>query len=227
MSMSTALARPKSRSLAYGLQMLRLFSAEHPVRSISELAELMQVSRPTAHRYASTCLELGYLEQAPMRRYRLARRSAEPGLAMLGALPLRGRALPVMQALRESTTRTVGLAVLDGDEVVYVERLRGFGQGQYEIEQRLGAGSRRPAGATPAGRALLAARDRQRALEMPRMVEEMDEMPGACGLAVVAQTDPVSALELTLPRTAIDERGVTIAILSAQLQTAALALGRR
>ncbi|HXP29160.1 MAG TPA: helix-turn-helix domain-containing protein, partial [Solirubrobacteraceae bacterium] len=60
-------ARP-SRSLVYGLNLLKLFTAEHPVRGIAELAEQMDVSRPTAHRYATTCLELGYLEQAPMRR---------------------------------------------------------------------------------------------------------------------------------------------------------------
>ena len=72
-----------SRSLIYGLELLRQFTAEQPERGISELARELNVSRPTAHRYASTCLELGYLEQVRTRRYRLTRRAAEPGTKTL------------------------------------------------------------------------------------------------------------------------------------------------
>ena len=79
--MSTPAANRTSRSLVYGFTLLRQFTAEEPVRGIAELAEVLNVSRPTAHRYASTCLELGYLEQAPMRRYRLAPRASDPGRA--------------------------------------------------------------------------------------------------------------------------------------------------
>lgn len=217
--MSTAANRPASRSLAYGLGLLRLFNAEHPVRSISELAELMQVSRPTAHRYASTCLELGYLEQAPMRRYRLARRSAEIGLAMLGSLPLRRHALPVMLALREATARTVSLAVLDGREVLYLERLRGCGRGQYEIDGLLGAGTRAPAASTAAGVALLAEAQPQAAID-PHVLRRA---AGACSLAFAVGSEPRSALELTLPSDLI-ERPETLAALAARLRAAARSL---
>jgi DNA-binding IclR family transcriptional regulator len=72
-----------SRSLISGLELLRQFTPEQPERGISELALAMGVSRPTAHRYAATCLELGYLEQVRTRRYRLTRRAAEPGMTTL------------------------------------------------------------------------------------------------------------------------------------------------
>jgi DNA-binding IclR family transcriptional regulator len=150
-----------SRSLVYGLTLLRQFTAEKPVRGIAELAEALKVSRPTAHRYASTCLELGYLEQAPLRRYRLARRAGEPGLAMLGSLPLARRAQPTLRQLRQRTGLTASLAILDGTDVLYLKRLCGFAHGQYELEKGLGAGSRRVARRTAAGAALLASSGEQ------------------------------------------------------------------
>jgi DNA-binding IclR family transcriptional regulator len=145
-----------SRSLVYGLTLLRQFTAEQPVRGIAELAEALDVSRPTAHRYASTCLELGYLEQAPLRRYRLTRRAAEPGLAMRRSLPLARRAEPVLRELRQRTGQTLSLATLDGGDVLYLQRLCGFTHGQYELEKGRGAGTRLPALRTAAGEALLA-----------------------------------------------------------------------
>lgn len=202
--------------------MLRLFDAQHPERSISDLADLMQVSRPTAHRYATTCLELGYLEQAPMRRYRLARRSTEIGLALLRSLPLSRRAKPIVRRLREETGRTVSLATLDGDDVLYLQRLRGFERGQYALEEGIGQGSRRPASSTPAGRALLAARDGGL-----RTVEPHKDAKGleVCGLAVVldVEDERISALEIVLPTEAMDDSD-EVASLSRQLQAAASAV---
>jgi IclR family transcriptional regulator, pca regulon regulatory protein len=202
------------RSLQYGLGLLRLFTAERPVWGIAEMARALNVDRATAHRYAATCLELGYLEQALTRRYRLTRRCAEPGLAVLGALGPMRAAPPILRELRRRTGRTVSLAVLDGDRVLYLQRLRGFARGQYQLEKGLGAGSRLQAGDTAAGRALLGeiearppARERKRAavtkIHRDRLtVDEQDA--GARGLAIVVAAgadgdEPASAIEITVP----------------------------
>ena len=144
-----------SPTLVSGLRLLRQFTPERPERGIAELAEGMDVSRPTAHRYASTCLELGWLEQGRKRRYRLTRRSAAPGMAVLATLALSDVGEPILRELRETTGRTVALAVLDGTEVLYLQRHRGYHSGEYQLERGWGAGSRRPAQGTAAGRALL------------------------------------------------------------------------
>lgn len=214
-----------SRSLVYGLQMLRLFDAQHPERSISDLADLMEVSRPTAHRYATTCLELGYLEQAPMRRYRLARRSTEIGLALLRSLPLGDCAKPTMRQLRDATGRTVSLATLDGEDVLYLHRLRGLERGQYALERGIGEGSKRAAHSTPAGRALLAARDGElRAVETHRDASGLD----VCGLAIVLDTEEerLGALEVALPAKAMENLD-ELASLSRRLQAAASVVAAR
>lgn len=194
-----------SRSLVYGLTLLRQFTAEHPVRGIAELAAALDVSRPTAHRYASTCLELGYLEQAPLRRYRLARRAAEPGLAMRGSLALAGRAESVLRELRQRTGQTSSLATLDGEDVLYLQRLCGFTHGQYELEKGLGAGTRLPALRTAAGEALLA-RSSERASESLSIHDDglvvLDGglRAGARGLAVAIERpdERAYAIEITL-----------------------------
>jgi DNA-binding IclR family transcriptional regulator len=203
--MSASVSNRTSRSLVYGLSLLRQFTAEEPVRGIAELAEVLNVSRPTAHRYASTCLELGYLEQAPLRRYRLARRAAEPGLAMLGSLALGPRARPILRRLRQSTGRTVSIAILDGADVLYLQRLCGYAHGQYELERGLGAGTRRPAGNTAAGKALLGSASKktqpQRLHDGALVMLDGGLRVGARGLAVAvaAPGERTSAIEITVP----------------------------
>jgi DNA-binding IclR family transcriptional regulator len=228
-SASASVGNRTSRSLVYGFTLLRQFTAEEPVRGIAELAEALNVSRPTAHRYASTCLELGYLEQAPLRRYRLARRAAEPGLAMLGSLTLARRARPILRELRQSTGRTVSLAILDGADVLYLQRLCGFAHGQYELEKGLGTGSRRPARSTAAGKALIAASGEG---EQPQSSDQVGLVLDDGGLgreargiavAIVAQGEPTSAIEITVPRTIMSAPELT-AELGERLAQAASAL---
>jgi DNA-binding IclR family transcriptional regulator len=236
-----------SRSLVYGLGLLKLFTAEEPVRGIAELADLMAVSRPTAHRYASTCLELGYLEQAPMRRYRLARRAAEPGMAMLDSLVLTQRSRPILQELREETGRTVSLAVLDGEEVLYLQRLCGFERGSYELEEGLGSGSRRPARRTAAGKALLSTlgegeHEEQRWIHQSGLAVDACERGGdvrertldtrkgrpharARGLAIAVEVEVerTSAIEITVPAETMSA-AETVASLGEELRAAGAAL---
>jgi DNA-binding IclR family transcriptional regulator len=218
-----------SRSLIYGLNLLTLFTVEQPVRGVTELAQLMSVSAPTAHRYAATCLELGYLEQAPMRRYRLARRSAEPGTAMLDSLAITQPARPLLRALRQETGRTVSQAVLDGSNVIYLQRLCGFERGQYQLEKGLGAGSRRAARRTAAGRALLGALGEAESLarSIGRESVVLDEgglRRGARGLAVSVRSrgQKPCAIEITLPVDAMSTAELAAELYGPLLRAAAV-----
>jgi IclR family transcriptional regulator, pca regulon regulatory protein len=145
-----------SSSLRAGLAILNCFSAERPVLGIARLADELNMSRSTTHRYASTLVALGYLEQDQARRYRLAPRVADIGMSVLDSMALRGVAREHLSALREQTGRTVSLAVLDGEEIRYVERLRGWRRGQHAADLDLGAGARMPIHCTAMGKVLLA-----------------------------------------------------------------------
>jgi IclR family transcriptional regulator, KDG regulon repressor len=61
-----------SSSLAAGLAMLNSFTPEHPERGIADMAEELDMGRSTTHRYATTLVTLGYLEQGLSRQYRKA-----------------------------------------------------------------------------------------------------------------------------------------------------------
>ncbi len=145
-----------SSSLQAGLAILNCFSAQQPVLGIAKLADELNMSRSTTHRYASTLVALGYLEQDHARRYRLAPRVADIGMSVLDSMALRGKAREYLRELREQTGRTASLAVLDGGEVRYVDRLRGWRRGQHAVDLDLGAGARLPAPCTAMGKVLLA-----------------------------------------------------------------------
>ncbi len=145
-----------SQSLRSGLAILTSFDGEANRLGIAELAERLKMSRSTAHRYAATLAALGYLEQDAGRRYRLTPRAADPGLAVLGSMPLRSRSRPLLAELRALTGRTVSLAILYDREIMLLERLRGRRGGVLEIDLRLGSASRLPAFCTAMGKVLLA-----------------------------------------------------------------------
>ena len=145
-----------SSSLRAGLAILNCFSAEQPVLGIANLADELSMSRSTTHRYASTLVALGYLEQDQARRYRLAPRVVDVGMSVLDSMALRGKAREHLRELREQTGRTVSLAVLDGEDVRYVDRLRGWRRGQHAVDLNLGVGARVPANCSAMGKVLLA-----------------------------------------------------------------------
>ncbi len=130
--------------------------AEHQALGIAELADIVGISRSTTHRYAMTLVELGFLEQDPKRKYRLARRAADVGRVAVGELREQAPARAVLAELREHVGHTVSMGVLDRARAVYVHRLFGHRKGQYAIDRQLGVGANVPVHCTALGKVLLA-----------------------------------------------------------------------
>ncbi len=145
-----------SSSLCAGLAMLTCFTAEHPVRGIADMADELDLGRSTTHRYATTLVTLGYLEQGPSRKYRLSSRVSDFGLSLLDSMVVRRVAREHLRELRARTGRTASLGVLGETEVAYIDRWQGARQGQYAVDAGIGLGTRLPAYCTAAGKALLA-----------------------------------------------------------------------
>jgi IclR family pca regulon transcriptional regulator len=145
-----------SSSLVAGLSMLTCFTPEHPVRGIADMAEELDLGRSTTHRYATTLVMLGYLEQGPSRKYRLSSRVSDVGLSLLDSMAIRTVAREPLRELSARTRRTATLGVLWGAEVAYIDRWQGTGQGQYAVDVGIGLGTRQPVHCTAAGKALLA-----------------------------------------------------------------------
>jgi IclR family pca regulon transcriptional regulator len=142
-----------SQSLERGLAILGCFTPERPVRGITDIADELGMSRSTTHRYVTTLTGLDYLEQGASRKYRLGIRVTDLGMSALNSTALREHARPYLEELRQHTHYTVSLAVLDGPEILYVDRLP---RRQSRIDLELHTGSRLPAHCTSLGKLLLA-----------------------------------------------------------------------
>jgi IclR family transcriptional regulator, pca regulon regulatory protein len=152
-----ALREPRySQSLARGLAILRCFTPERPVLGIADIADELGMSRSTTHRYVITLVALGYLEQGASRKYRLGLRNIDLGMAALNSTGLRENAHEYLEELRRRTSHTASLSVLEGADIVCVDRARGFRREQSKIDLGLGLGSRLPAYCTAMGKLLLA-----------------------------------------------------------------------
>lgn len=145
-----------SRSMEYGAAILTACTRQAAPLEIARLAEVVGLGRSTTHRYVTTLMSLGWLEQDAKRRYKLASGAHDVGLAALGSIARQTGSRQVLEQLRDWTGFTASLAVLDGTQATYVERLAAHGKGQYAADLGLRAGAHVPLHCTAAGKALLA-----------------------------------------------------------------------
>jgi len=145
-----------SQSLERGLAVLGVFTPRRPVLGIADIADELGMGRSTTHRYVITLVALGYLEQDASRKYRLGLRVTDLGMSVLNSTGMREHAHQCLEELCQRTSCTTSLGVLDGADVVYVDRVRSFRAGRGKSDLGLRTGSRVPAYCTAIGKLLLA-----------------------------------------------------------------------
>lgn len=151
------LSEPRySQSLERGLAILECFTPETPVLGIADIATRLGMSRSTTHRYVTTLLALGYLRQGARRKYRLGLRVTALGMAALNETGLREHAHTDLAELAQRAGYATSIAVLDGDEVLCVDRVQGFRRRQQVPGPAVKAGSKLPVHCTALGKTLLA-----------------------------------------------------------------------
>lgn len=130
---------------------LEAFDAEHPRRSLGELVEISGLPKSTTYRLAGTLVSLGLLERVD-RRYELGLRLFELGGLVGRRQRLRDAALPFMQDLFSATQEAVHLGILEGSEVLYLEKIGGHRT--VPLPSRVGG--RMPLHCTALGKVILA-----------------------------------------------------------------------
>lgn len=145
-------SRPGQSVTARALALLGAFDVEHPRLTLTALAHRANLPLATAYRLAAELEAWRALERDDDGHYRIGLRLWEVGLLAPVSARLRQLALPSMQDLYESTRENVHLAMRDGFDALYVDRLSGHRS--VPIVSR--AGSRLPMHATGVGKALLA-----------------------------------------------------------------------
>ena len=145
------------QSLEKGLLILKHFSTSSLTLSVSDVAEACGMNLPTTHRYLFTLKELGYLEQDATRRYRLTPEILKIGVSALNAMDLKNRLLPHMLSVTKAFDVTTQCAILDGGDVVVLDRVRS----KEVVNWDIGVGSRLPVYCTAMGKAILAFLDKE------------------------------------------------------------------
>jgi len=151
---TSASAPPEYRveALAKGLRILSLFDEQRPFWRVTDLAAAAGLPMPTVYRVVMTLTAEGYLDHLPNGDYRPGVKTLTLGTAALRSLDLVGIATPKLQHLGETTGETVNLAVLTGDRVLYLVRLRNSDL----VTANIQVGSTLPAVTTSIGKLLLA-----------------------------------------------------------------------
>jgi len=139
-------------SVNRALSILELFDHHTDELGVTEMARHLNLHKSTLSGLVHTLLDRGYLDRNPVtRKYHLGIKLIERAFVALSHLDISRIALPYMESLREWRDETVNLAILDGDEVVYIERLLS----SHTLGMHSRIGKRAMAYSTALGKALL------------------------------------------------------------------------
>jgi DNA-binding IclR family transcriptional regulator len=140
------------KSVATALDALECFAVDGEL-GVSDIARKLGVAKSTAHRLLTTLCSRGIAEQNPETgHYRLGLHLYELGQLAQARSVLRHAALPTMTMLARTTGHTVNLAVADGPDVVFLERL----EAADDVRLLGHAGRRYPSHCTSSGKAIAA-----------------------------------------------------------------------
>lgn len=150
--MAGNVATPGTTVTSRALALLGAFDEQHRRLRLTEMARRAAVPVPTAHRLAAELLAWGALSRHDNGDYMIGRRLWDLGLLAPRQTGLRQVAEPFLHDIYAATLATVHLAVREGAEVLYLDRLAGHAS--VPIVSRVG--SRLPLHATAVGKVLLA-----------------------------------------------------------------------
>lgn len=145
-------SRPGVGVAAKLLAVLGAFDSEHPSLTLSGIARRAELPVSTTHRLVAELVVWGALRRRHDGGYVVGRRLWDLGLLAPVQSGLRQAASPFLQDIYAATLATVHLAVRDGLEVLYVDRLAGHASVPVVSE----VGARLPLHATGVGKVLLA-----------------------------------------------------------------------
>ncbi|MGC2780895.1 MAG: IclR family transcriptional regulator, partial [Bradyrhizobium sp.] len=147
-------AKSVVQSLAKGFQVLTAFTCDEPELVLADVARRTGLDKGTTFRLLNTLVMLGYVERVDdTRRFRLTFKCLDLGFNAIARSELRTQARPILRSLVGEMSEAASLAVLDGSDIVYVERIQA-GLVRLGVDVRIG--SRAPVYSTAVGHAILA-----------------------------------------------------------------------
>ncbi len=149
-------------------KVLDLFSFKQPEWGVSEVAKALHLPKSTASDIMTSLTEQRLLTRVQGGRYRLGWRLFELSQVLLENTEFCIEARLVMQELVERWGETTHLAVLDGAQVLYVEKLQATPAVQILLSR---VGGRLPAHCSAVGKVLLSHQEQYR---VPQLLEDLN-----------------------------------------------------
>jgi IclR family acetate operon transcriptional repressor len=138
------------QSIERVFELLETMADAGGVIGLSQLASQSGLPLPTIHRLVRTLVDLGYVRQEPSREYALGPRLVRLGDISSGLLTR--WATPYLQQVSDSLGESTNLAILDGDQIMYVAQA----PGSHSMRTFTEVGRRAHAHCTAVGKAMLA-----------------------------------------------------------------------
>lgn len=140
-------------TLLKGLVVLEALAVSREPRGVTEFAHELGLQKSNVHRLLQTLAAAGFVRQDPESgRYQCTLKLFELGTLIADRLDVVTVARPHIAALAHRTAETVHLSVLDGAEVVYVDKI----DSPQPVRAYSRVGGRAPAYGVATGKALLA-----------------------------------------------------------------------
>ena len=167
--------KDRVKSLEKALNLLIALSENGAPMSLDELTLTNGLTKTSCFRLLQTMKNLNFVDQNPENKhYHLGSRNISIGAAALNGLNLMPTALPFMQKLQQETGETVNLAILEGTEIVFVERL----ESKHILSTHHRIGDRLPVHCTCMGKSILAFLPQHKTDEVLRRIRFTPKAPG-------------------------------------------------
>ena len=141
------------RAVDRALDVLLCFTAQSPALNMTQISERIGIHKSTVHRLLATLERRNFVRrESETGIYRLGYRLLQMSYLSQENIGIRQIALPYMRMLNEKYRETVDLAILDHDEVLFLDVI----QSPQRVKLASSMGQRLPAFSTASGKALLA-----------------------------------------------------------------------
>jgi len=142
------------KSVSKAFAVLQAFGPDSEELVIAEVARSAEIDNATAFRMLNTLVSLGYVDKVEgTKRFRLTLKCLELGFNAIARSNIRDLGRPLLRGLVGEQIEAASIGVLDGPEVVYIERIQA-GLQRLAVDVRVG--NRVPAYSSALGRAILA-----------------------------------------------------------------------
>lgn len=141
------------KTLLKGLRVLETLAASPQPMGVTVLSHALDLTKSNAHRTLQTLVAAGYVRPIPESgTYECTLKLFEVSSSVVARLDVRQMADPYLQRLAHDTRESIHLSVLDGMDVIYVNKI----ESPQPVRAYSAIGGRAPAHCVASGKALLA-----------------------------------------------------------------------